>query len=267
MTDPEGKDPAIDEQWLELPSGINDDRYIINTMYSSGERNYTHLYDKDTYLSLWTAYPLNSSHMGSLDRPGSWSYNPNIDSQYQADLRSKSYDTGDNGLAYSRGHMIPNGSRNGNSGMQKQTFHVTNSVPQRQDKFNGSIWAKLETAVQAEASSEEIYVVTGVALNKVGENKTIHYVSPKNSSQDCAIPNYFYKLVLKVKYTGRTVTSASTIGFWFVHQDYSDSDYTKYAVSVDQVEQWTGFDFFVNVPDSVENAAESNTSWTAFQNF
>lgn len=151
--------------------------------------------------------------------------------------------------------------------MQKQTFHVTNSVPQRQDKFNGTIWAKLESAVQGEASSEEIYVVTGVALNKVGENKTIHYVSPKNSSQDCAIPNYFYKLVLKVKYTGGTVTSASTIGFWFVHQDYSDSDYTKYAVSVDQVEQWTGFDFFVNVPDPVENAAESNTSWTAFRQF
>ena len=151
--------------------------------------------------------------------------------------------------------------------MQKQTFHVTNSVPQRQNKFNGSIWNELEQAVQAVAKSEEIFVVTGVALNKVGENKTVSYVTPSKSSQQCAIPNYFYKVVLKVNYSGSTVTSASTIGFWFEHKDYSNNDYTQYSVSVDQIEAWTGFDFFVNLPDSVENAAEKNTSWSAFQSF
>jgi endonuclease G len=110
--------------------------------------------------------------------------------------------------------------------------------------------------------------VTGVALNKVGETKTVKYVSPKdNSSQRCAIPNYFYKVILKVNYSGSTVTSASTIGFWFEHQDYGDRDYTKYAVSVDQIESWTGFDFFVNLPDNVENDAEANSSWTTFKNF
>lgn len=164
--------------------------------------------------------------------------------------------------------MIPNGSRNGNSEMQKQTFYVTNSVPQRQNKFNGSIWNALEQAVQAEAAGEEIYVVTGVAFNKVGETKTISYVSPSdNSSQNCAIPNYFYKLVLKVKYSGGTVTSASTIGFWFEHKDYDDSAYANYAVSVDQIETWTGFDFFVNLPDTVEAEAESNAKWSEFQSF
>ncbi len=258
--------PAVaGKDWLELPgaSALDSDRYPVNTYYS-GDRNYTHLYDTQTYTSLWTAYPLNSSHMGSLSRPGSWSYSPSINTGYQADLRSSSY----SGSTYSRGHMIPNGSRNGNSEMQKQTFYVTNSVPQRQDKFNGSIWNALEQAVQAEAAGEEIYVVTGVAFNKVGETKTISYVSPSdNSSQKCAIPNYFYKLVLKVKYSGSTVTSASTIGFWFEHKDYADSAYANYAVSVDQIEEWTGFDFFVNLPDTVEAAAETNTSWTSFQSF
>ena len=52
-----------------------------------------------------------------------------------------------------------------------------------------------------------------------------------------------------------------------MHQDYSDNDYAKYAVSVDQIEQWTGFDFFVNLPDGVEAAAEKNSSWSTFQNF
>lgn len=238
-------------------------QYVVTTLTANGERNYTHLYDKDNYLSLWTAYPLKSSHMGSLSRPNSWSYNPNIDSSDQADLRSNSY----SGDTYSRGHMIPNSSRNGISEMQKQTFHVTNSVPQRQNKFNGSIWNALEQAVQSVAKSEEIFVVTGVTLNKVGENKTISYVTPSKTSQKCAIPNYFYKVVLKVNYSGNTVTSASTIGFWFEHKDYDDTDYSKYSVSVDQIEQWTGFDFFVNLPDGVETTAEKNTSWSTFQNF
>ena len=200
--------------------------------------------------------------MGSLDRPNNWDYNPAINPSDQAAITSKSY----SGDTYSRGHMIPNGSRNGIKAMQLQTFYATNSVPQRQNRFNGSIWNALEQAVQAVAKSEEIYVVTGVAFNKVGETKSISYVQD-NNSKNCAIPNYFYKVVLKVEKSGDTVTSASTVGFWFVHQDYSDSDYTKYAVSVDQIEQWTGFDFFVNLPDGVETTAETNSSWATFQNF
>ena len=41
----------------------------------------------------------------------------------------------------------------------------------------------------------------------------------------------------------------------------------NYAVSVDQIEQWTGFDFFVNVPDSYETMAETNSIWLEFHNF
>ena len=240
------------------------DGYLINTLYASGERNYTHLYDPDTYTSLWTAYPLNSSHMGSNKRPGSWSYNPKIDTDLQADLCSGSY-SGE----YSRGHMIPNGSRNGNREMQLQTFYVTNSVPQRQDRFNGTIWNYLENAVQSVASSEEIYVITGVTFNKVGESKTIKYTTPnKNSSQKCGIPNYFYKAVLKVNKSGSTVTSASTIGFWFEHKDYDKGDsYENYSVSVDQLEEWLGYDLFVNLPDNVEAQAETNKSWSSFRSF
>lgn len=202
--------------------------------------------------------------MGSYSRPGSWSYNPLIDTEFQADLCNGSYSGG----IYSRGHMIPNGSRNGIKDMQLQTFHVTNSVPQRQDHFNGAIWNSLEQAVQAEAKSETVYIVTGVAFSKVGESKTIQYVSPnKNSSQDCPIPNYFYKAVLKVNTSGETVTSACAVGFWFEHKDYSDNNYENYTVSVDELERWTGFDFFVNLPDNVEKVAESNDSWDYFSSF
>lgn len=149
-----------------------------------------------------------------------------------------------------------------------QTFYVTNSVPQLQDKFNGSIWQKLEGALQSEAKSETIYIVTGVAFAKVGETKTIMYTTAQDDTKQVPVPNYFYKVVLKVKTNSSgVVTSASTVGFWFEHKEYSDSVYADYAVTVDQIEAWTGFDFFPNLPDTVETSAEKNSSWTTFDTF
>jgi endonuclease G len=102
--------------------------------------------------------------MGSLSRPGGWSYSPSISESLQVNLKSSSYSS-----TYSRGHMIPNASRNGIRNMQLQTFYVTNSVPQIQDKFNGSIWNSLEQELQRIGKSEEIYIVTGVCFRRRGE--------------------------------------------------------------------------------------------------
>lgn len=258
--------PAVDEDWLELASGKEGSQYVVSTTYA-GERNYTVFYDTSMMTPLWTAYPIESRHMGSYPRPSSWSYNPNIDEKYQIKVTDGSYANS----TYSRGHMCPNGSRNGNATMQNQTFYVTNQVPQIQNSFNSGIWSNLEGAVQGVAKSnanEEIYVVTGVAFNKGAESHTINYTSPRDaSSQKVPIPNYFYKLVLRVKTSGTTVTDAVCVAFWFEHKTYSDS-YANYTVSVDEVEAWTGFDFFVNLPSEIEARVEAkNTSWEAFKSF
>ena len=105
-----------------------------------------------------------------------------------------------------------------------------------------------------------------MCFNKVGESKTIKYTTAQNDTKKVPVPNYFYKVALKVNKFGNTVTSASAVGFWFEHKTYTDS-YTNYTVSVDQIEQWTGFDFFVNLQDSIESTAEKNTSWTTFSSF
>ena len=264
-------EPVVDEDWLELPYCKIGNNQVVNVVKYNSERNYTHMYDTQHYVSLWTAYPLEAKHMGSIKRPDEWTYNPAISSYDQPNLCSRSYYDSD---TYSRGHMIPNASRNGIREMQLQTFYVTNSVPQVQNNFNSGVWSSLEESLQTIAESETIYIVTGVAFNKVGENKEIKYTRAKDPSGDegdgeikkCAIPNYFYKVVLKVNKSGSTVTGAKAVGFWFENKAYTGS-YTNYSVSVDQVEAWTGFDFFVNLPDNLEAAAETNTSWDTFKNF
>lgn len=259
-----GSQTVLDKDWLELAS-IKEDgtRYVVNTTYAGEKRNYTVFYDTEMMAPLWTAYPLNSSHM-SGGRTGEWSYNPSISEAHQIKVCEGSYTPYEN---YARGHMCPNGSRNNNETMQQQTFYVTNQVPQIHNGFNNGIWKNLESAVQVLAKNEEIFVTTGVSFRKGNETPQIQHISPaKHPEQQVPIPPYFYKLVLRVKYVAASVTDASCTAFWFEHKAYESGDnFDNYRKSVDQVEEWTGFDFFVNLPDEIENVAEAkNISWSQF---
>lgn len=260
----DGSQTVLDKDCLELAS-IKEDgtRYVVNTTYAGEKRNYTVFYDTEMMTPLWTAYPLNSSHMGNTERPKDWYYNPDIDEKFQIKVCDGSY-TAYSG--YSRGHMCPNASRDGNRTMQLQTFYVTNQVPQVQDSFNSGIWSTLEGEVQKLANKEEIFVTTGVSFHKGNETPQVQYISPKkHPDQQVPVPPYFYKLVLRVKYVAASVTDASCIAFWFENRAYIQDKFHNHSCSVDQVEEWTGFDFFVNLPDEIENVAEAkNISWSQF---
>ena len=259
----DGSQTVLDKNWLELAS-IKEDgtRYVVNTTYASEKRNYTVFYDTEMMAPLWTAYPLNNSHMSS-GRINTWTFNPSISEDRQIQVCDGSYSIEN----YARGHMCPNGSRNNNETMQQQTFYVTNQVPQIHNGFNNGIWKNLESAIQFLAKNEEIFVTTGVSFHKGNETPQIQHISPsKHPEQQVPIPLYFYKLVLRVKYVAASVTDASCTAFWFEHKAYESGDnFDNYRKSVDQVEEWTGFDFFVNLPDEIENIAEAkNISWSQF---
>jgi endonuclease G len=157
--------------------------------------------------------------------------------------------------------------------MNRQTYYATNQTPQVQTNFNQGIWSSLETAERnlVTTDSDIVYVVTGPAYRTEGGNETINYLNGATGQNAnptrLPIPNYYWKAFLKVKWSGSTVVSASAIGFWFEHKTYENDSYTNYAVSVDQIETWTGFDLFTNLPDGVEVTAEKNTSWSSFQSF
>lgn len=250
---------------LELPAPRTDNAHpqaIIVDVMVGDEVNYTSYYDPHTYAAMWVAYSITAKDMGDIKRPSKWSYNPEIDTEAQVNLCSRSYNDG-----YSRGHLIPNASRNGNAERQEQTFYVTNSVPQIQNGFNGGIWQRLEAAVQDIAETETIYVTTGVAFNKCGQTMDIAYTTAKMDDKQVPIPNYFYKVVLKVDSDDSgNVTDAHAIGFWFEHRSYTDK-FMEYAVSVDTIEAWTGFDFFASLSNDIEALAEANSSWESFMQF
>ncbi len=266
--------------WLELPE-VTGNEDFVGKFYGSGStagtnRNYSYSYNYNYYASMWVAYPLTAAHTSGNASTSSWRYNPNIADNKQINIVSNAYGTMYGASQYARGHQIPNASRKSDDTMNLQTYYSTNQTPQLQNKFNGSIWSALEGAVRNLTSKvDTVYVVTGPVYRKVGGSETINYLTGASSSANPAslpIPNYYWKALLKVKRDSNgNVTAASSIGFWYNHREYdSNSEHyydSEHIVSVNQIETWTGLNLFCNLPDSIEESAESNTNWTSFQSY
>ena len=258
--------------WLELPAVSTGSGFIEGNFGTGKSRNYSYHYDTNMYTALWTAYPLTASHISGSASSTTWYYNPNVDENIQINVKGNSYGTNYNNSTYSRGHQLPAADRKCNADMRKETYYLTNQTPQIQNQFNSPMWSNLEEAVRGLTSSTDtVYVVTGAAFQKVGETKNITYLNATSSTikpSSIPVPNYYWKVLLKVKRTGGTITSASAIGIWMEHKTYSNTAAWQNATySVKQIQDWTGFDFFVNLLDGIETTAENNSDWTTFQNF
>ena len=276
--------PTLGSTWLEMPAamtgsemgGVTTSKLFTHTFYYGSEtdsnRNYTVCYDTSKFTTYWVAYPLNSSHRGSVGRNEAWAYVSSslLSEAYQQNIVSGSYRSSSSGGTnnYSRGHLLPSNSRQRTETMNTQTFLSVNLVPQIQNGFNGGVWMHLEAALQSLSKTKDLYVVTGTALQKGnGQTEEIGTMARTydQSGKEIAVPRYFYKVVLKVNSTSNP-TSASAIGFWFTNKAHT-GDYDEFACSVNEIEQKLGMNFFPNLPDSIEETAESNSSWSTFESF
>ena len=151
---------------------------------------------------------------------------------------------------YDRGHLAPAADMGWSQQAMTESFYFSNMSPQVPG-FNRGIWKNLEEQVRTWAKAyDSIYVVTGPVL-KDG----LVQLGPNGVS----IPKYYYKVILD-----NTGDDAKAIGF-LMPNEASKEPLEKFAVSVDQVEQETGIDFFNKLPDSRENAFEKEVCipcWT-----
>ena len=257
------------------PSSLSDLFYVTHKAEMGGkmQRNYTLLYDPEMYMSYWVAYPICSDHLGS-GRDDQWGvFDPKVPENKQVPLADGSYSVKDEeDKWYDRGHQIPNADRNGIATMQVQTYYPTNITPQRAG-FNQGIWMRLEGGVRdAVHAGDTVYVVTGASFRKKGGSEDINTIHTgwHQNYMDLKVPNYYWKVLLKVKRSSGGINDACAVGFWMEHRTDLESGgktYANYVTTVDQIEAWTGFDFFANLPVALQNACENSSDWNAFKNF
>lgn len=243
--------------WLELPETKADDglEWFCHHFNYNGKtkRNYSFYYSYDDYVSLWVAYPLNTSLIGSGSRSDAWAYDPLIPDHLQINI----VDGGISG--YDRGHQLPSADRySGDS--NPQTFYSTNMTPQR-GKFNQNIWAGVEDKVRSwakDGKADTLYVVTGCTV-KGSTKKAID-----RSGHSVTVPTSYWKACLK-----RTSSGWTACGIWLDHYTSASFITRDDLFSIDELENKIGIDLFVNLPakigDSqaalVESTEPSEFAW------
>lgn len=170
------------------------------------------------------------------------------DEDVDLDYRVKHSDYSNSG--YDRGHMCPAADNRFDMTAMEECFTMSNICPQNRT-LNAGDWNDLEEKCRRLArKSDAVYIVCGPIFNG-GNNRYIG----KRKKHKIAVPDKFFKVILV-----NNNDTYMAIGY-VMDNDDSKKDLADYAVSVDVVEQLTGFDFFYNLPDSVENEVEKNNDY------
>ena len=200
----------------------------------------------------WTCYQFhNGIPDNNVGRNESWKVDPNIPSAYQtsqADYKN---------IGFTRGHMCMSNDRQSSVEQNKQTFYYSNMQPQYSN-HNSGLWQTLENKVNSWGNNssfrDTLYVVKAATIDKADQRLA-------NTSTGLIVPKYFYMAILCVK-NGQY----KAIGFWTEHTNSSVKNVKprNYAVSIRELEEKTGIDFFCNLPDDIEETVESSYSLSAW---
>lgn len=225
-------------------------------------RNYTVLYDQDRYAPLWVAYAMHSTRWKKIlsGRSGSWGSDPAIGLTQQTGLDNAQ------SVGYSRGHMVSSGERQTTVNQNEQTFYYSNQAPQWQNSFNSGIWSTMEGDIVSNAPSgrDTLYIVTGVLYEGTVSNGMVTSATVPtlpSGSYNVSIPSHFYKCLMLCRFNAQgDMTSASGCAYVFTNEAHTSGTYSSGITTIDAIEARAGFDFFANVPTSLQTTAEAQSA-------
>ena len=227
--------------WLELPALDNKELgYFSHNFKMNGNtyRNYSFGWSQKDRVALWVAYPLCKLYTnGSAGRTNAWALDPLLGNDSAAPF-------GGYAGNYARGHQLPSADRQCCYEANAQTFYGTNMTPQL-NEHNERIWADLEAKVRGYANtSDTTYVVTGVIVSSGSKKEKDSY------GNSVTVPDAYFKAVLKYSRSS-TLGAWNAAAFYLEHKAYSGSVTKEHSMSIDKLEEITGFDFFVNLPAKI----------------
>ncbi|MBO5107423.1 MAG: DNA/RNA non-specific endonuclease [Bacteroidales bacterium] len=226
--------------WLELPAMDNPDLgYYSHSFEMNGKeyRNYSFGWSQKDLVALWMAYPLCSMYTNkTVSRTDAWAYDPILGPEYSP------APFGGYGGSYARGHQVPSADRLCSYNANVQTFYGSNMTPQL-NAHNKGIWQTLESKVRTLANtSDTTYVVTGCVV----DGSTTF--TQDSDGKKMTVPVGYYKVLLRYSKSS-TISTWAAMAFYTEHKSYSGSTSLRsLAMSVDELEEMLGMDFFVNLP-------------------
>ena len=149
------------------------------------------------------------------------------------------------GSGYDRGHLAPAGDMHWSSKTMLESFYMSNMSPQ-EPSFNRGVWSKLEKAVRRFAYSEgSVVVVTGPIVT-ADDTKTIGHNKVR-------VPGFYYKVIYDE-------TPPEKMIAFILPNKGSNKPVESFVVTVDDVEEATGLDFFSALPKETQDRLESKSN-------
>lgn len=151
-----------------------------------------------------------------------------------------------------RGHMIPAADVKWNPEAMKASHLLSNICPQ-DHRLNAGAWANLENNCRSWAIRDSaIVIICGPVL-------TDRMPRTIGKANKIPVPERFFKVVLS-PYSN----PPRGIGF-IMNNGQVNGGVQATAVTIDQVEDITGFDFFASLPDEIENEVEAQCAYHVWQ--
>ena len=148
------------------------------------------------------------------------------------------------GSGYDRGHLAPAGDMKFSAQAMRESFSLANMSPQV-NSFNCGVWHRLEQAVRTFASHEHsVFVVTGPIFIDDEKPKYI-------GNGRVRVPEFYYKVIFD------ETPPCKMIGFIIANKG-SKKPLRYFAVTVDDVEDATGLNFFSDLAAEEEDKLESH---------
>lgn len=211
-------------------------------------------YNKDKGTPNWVSWHLENDWTGNLPRNDTFRADPAVSPDW---YRVQSTDYFASG--FDRGHMTPNADRDNPASipLNQETFLMSNMVPQAPNNNQGP-WADLENFLRTLLPANEVYIVAGPAgVGGSGDNGPANTIA----NGHVTVPGYTWKVALVLPLgeddVSRVNASTRVIAVIMPNSNSINSDWHTYLTTVDAVEALTGYDFFANVPDIVENSIEA----------
>jgi len=214
-------------------------------------------YNRDKGGPNWVSWHLTDEWIGNLARVDTFRPDPAVPPTWYRVLG-----TDFSGSGFDRGHMTPNADRDKETSIpiNQATFLMSNMVAQAPDNNQGP-WAQLENFLRTLLPANELYIVSGpVGVGGTGSGGFANTIA----NGHVTVPSSTWKVVLVIPKgdndISRVTAATRTIAVNMPNiQGIRNEDWHTYLTTVDAIEQLTGYDFFANVPDAVENAIEAGT--------
>ncbi|MEQ9439017.1 MAG: DNA/RNA non-specific endonuclease [Cyclobacteriaceae bacterium] len=197
---------------------------------------YTLSYVEEHEQAEWVAYELTQAEvLANTDRTDDFREDPLVITG-SASLEDY-YRSG-----YDRGHLAPAGDMGFSDEAMSESFFLSNMSPQ-DPAFNRGVWKDLEEDVRDWAvANGSLYVITGPVFGTNNPKK----IGPNGVT----VPAYFYKVLLDYQ-----EPDIKAIAFLLPNESTSQLP-ISFVESIDNVEAYTGIDFFPELPDDLEARLE-----------